>query len=82
MWNLFLTSNSGTWRTLRTIVQGVLGVCIANVDILVQSFSFSADQKAIVVALTMAILSPLMKALGTDADLREIDEMAELESEE
>lgn len=77
MWNLFLTSNKGSWRTLRTIVQGILGVCIANVDILVSSFTFSADQKTIIVAMVMAILAPMMKALGTDADLRELDTESE-----
>lgn len=32
--NRFLTSNEWQWRLLRTIVQGVLGVVVANVDLL------------------------------------------------
>ena len=73
MWNLFLTSNQAKWRTLRTIVQGCIGVLIANADVLVQSLQFGAETKAVIVALVMAILSPCMKALGTDSDLRESD---------
>ena len=32
--NLFLTSNEWQWRQLRTVVQGVLGVVVANVGLL------------------------------------------------
>ncbi len=31
----FLTSNEWEWRLLRTIAQGVLGVIVANIDLLV-----------------------------------------------
>lgn len=70
MWNLFLTSNNAKWRTLRTIVQGIIGVLVANIDLIIGNFSFGAETKAVIVALVMAILSPCMKALGTDSDLR------------
>ena len=73
MWNLFLTSNNAKWRTLRTIVQGIIGVLVANIDLIIGNFSFDASAKAVIVALVMAILSPCMKALGTDSDLRESD---------
>ena len=73
MWNLFLTSNNAKWRTLRTIVQGIIGVLIANIDLIIGNFSFDASTKAVIVALVMAILSPCMKVLGTDSDLRESD---------
>lgn len=33
--NDFLTSNKWQWRFLRTVVQGVLGVVVANLDMLV-----------------------------------------------
>ena len=33
--NDFLTSNEWQWRLLRTVVQGVLGVVVANLDMLV-----------------------------------------------
>ena len=35
MMEAFLTSNEWPWRLARTIVQGVLGVVVANVDMLV-----------------------------------------------
>ena len=73
MWNLFLTSNNAKWRTLRTIVQGIIGVLVANIDLIIGNLSFDASTKAVIVALVMAILSPCMKALGTDSDLRESD---------
>lgn len=31
----FLTSNEWQWRLARTIVQGILGVVVANIDVLV-----------------------------------------------
>ena len=31
----FLNSNEWGWRLLRTVVQGVLGVVVANIDLLV-----------------------------------------------
>lgn len=33
--NVFLTSNEWQWRLPRTVAQGVLGVVVANVDLLV-----------------------------------------------
>lgn len=62
--NKFLTSNGWQYRLLRTIVQGVLGVCIANVDTLVGVAILDPSQRAIVVALVMAVLSPCMALLG------------------
>lgn len=32
--SVFLASNEWQWRLLRTIVQGVLGVVIANLDLI------------------------------------------------
>lgn len=64
--NTFLTSNSWYMRLFRTIVQGVIGVLIANIDLIVSSFDFDAGVKALIVALVMAILSPVMSAIGTD----------------
>lgn len=79
MWNLFLTSNAAKWRTLRTVVQGILGVLIANVDTLTTVFALDGTWKALIVALTMAVLSPIMKALGTDGDLTQTDVEVEVE---
>lgn len=33
--NVFLNSNEWQWRLARTVVQGVIGVLIANVDLIV-----------------------------------------------
>ena len=63
-WKTFLTSNETKYRLARTILQGIIGVLIANLDLLVSQFHLSADMKALVVALVMAILSPLMSELG------------------
>lgn len=64
MWNDFLHSNDTKWRLLRTIVQGIIGVLIANADAIVASFSIPAEYKPAIVALVMAILSPIMSELG------------------
>ena len=62
--NTFLTSNEWQWRLLRTIVQGVLGVIVANIDVLVGAVVLDPASRAIVVALCMAVLSPVMAELG------------------
>lgn len=31
---VFLTSNEWNWKLARTIVQGILGVVVANIDVL------------------------------------------------
>lgn len=60
----FFKSNEWQWRLLRTIVQGIIGFLIANIDLLFANFSMDANTKAIVVGVTMAILSPIMAELG------------------
>lgn len=60
----FLTSNEWQWRLLRTIVQGVLGVLIANIDLIMGWCVIDPSVRALVVALVMAILSPIMAILG------------------
>ena len=60
----FFKSNEWQWRLLRTIVQGVIGFLIANIDLLFANFTMDANTKAIVVGVTMAILSPIMAEIG------------------
>lgn len=60
----FFKSNEWQWRLLRTIVQGIIGFLIANIDLLFANFTLDANTKAIVVGITMAILSPIMAELG------------------
>ena len=69
----FLTSNEWPWRLARTIVQGVLGVVIANIDLILGYAILDPTLRALVVAFVMAILSPVMAALGGgDGDKPEI----------
>ena len=69
--NSFLTSNEWEWRLLRTIAQGVLGVVVANVDLLVGTAVLEPSWRALVVALVMAVLSPLMAEIGKANGLKE-----------
>ena len=68
--NDFLTSNEWQWRLLRTIAQGVLGVVVANIDLLVGVAVLEPTWRALVVALVMAVLSPLMAEIGKGNGLR------------
>ena len=70
----FLNSNDTIYRLGRTILQGVIGVLIANIDLLVSAWSFSPQTKAFIVALVMAVLSPIMSELGVATDSGEDDE--------
>lgn len=58
--NDFLTSNEWQWRLLRTIAQGVLGVVVANIDLLVGVAVLEPTWRALV----MAVLSQLMAEIG------------------
>ena len=60
----FLRSNDWQYRLLRTIVQGVIGVIIANLDIIFSMLTINPTMKPVIVALVMAILSPIMAELG------------------
>lgn len=60
----FLTSNSALYRTLRTVLQGIIGVLIANLDVLIAPLTISDSFKPIIVALCMAVLSPIMAEIG------------------
>lgn len=63
--NDFLTSNEWQWRLLRTIAQGVLGVIVANIDLLVGVAVLEPTWRALVVALVMAALLPLTTDIYT-----------------
>lgn len=59
-----LTGNEWNWRLLRTIAQGVIGVFVANVDLIVGFAVMDPTIRALVVAFVMAVLSPVMAELG------------------
>ena len=65
---VFLTSNKWQYRMLRTMLQGVIGVLIANMDYIISYFNFDPAAKTIIVALSMAVLSPIMAELGKSID--------------
>lgn len=64
----FLNSNEWQWRLARTVVQGVIGVLVANVDLIVGWCVVEPQVRGLVVALVMAILSPVMAELGGGGD--------------
>ena len=70
--NEFLTSNDWQWRLARTILQGVLGVVVANLDLIMGWCVIDPSVRALVVALVMAVLSPVMAAIGGGGDTPEI----------
>lgn len=68
----FLQSNKTVYRLLRTILQGIIGVIVANVDILVGTLAIPMEYRPIIVALVMAVLSPIMSELGKkDGDVND-----------
>ena len=64
----FLNSNEWQWRLARTVVQGVIGVLVANIDLIVGWCVVEPQVRGLVVALVMAILSPVMAELGDGSD--------------
>lgn len=64
----FLTSNDAKYRLLRTIVQGIIGVIVANLDLLLGYTAIPAELRPVITGLVMAVLSPLMAALGGKDD--------------
>ena len=77
--NEFLTSNSPKMRLARTILQGIIGVIIAALPQLMGLYVLDPVWSATIVALVMAVLSPIMAALGeadekVEGDHADIDE--------
>lgn len=69
--NNFFSSNETQWRLIRTIVQGIIGVIIANLDLIIGTFAIDPIWKPIIAGIVMAILSPIMASIGKkegDAD--------------
>lgn len=68
MMDKFLTSNETSYRLARTILQGIIGVLMANLDVIFTALRFTGPEKAMIVALTMAILSPIMGAISSNGE--------------
>ena len=62
--NDFLSSNEPKWRLARTVVQGIIGVLIAALPQLVGLCELDQSVSAMIVAVVMAVLSPIMAMLG------------------
>lgn len=75
--NRFLTSNERQWRLMRTVVQGVLGVVVANVDLLMGVAVLDPTWRALCLAMVMPCSRPLLPSWERRAIL-----MSEYASEE
>jgi hypothetical protein len=64
----FLAGNEWYWRLARTVAQGVVGVLAANVDLIAGCAVLDPSLRALVAALAMAVLSPVMALLGAAGD--------------
>lgn len=65
----FFESNELKYRLLRTIVQGVIGVVIANIDLIVDQVSCINDAiRPVIVLIVIAVLSPIMAQVGKRDD--------------
>lgn len=73
----FMSSNSTSCRLARTIAQGIIGVIIANIDLLIGAISIPTEWKPFIVAMVMAVLSPIMGALSGNNDEEKHDTEAE-----
>lgn len=62
--NKLFHSNDWQYRLYRTIIQGVIGVVIANVDVFISAIQINATWKPVIAAVVMAILSPIMAEMG------------------
>ena len=68
----FLKSNKWQWRLARTIVQGILGVIIANVGLIFGRAVLNHAWRALVVALIIAVLSSVMAELDSCGTAQEV----------
>lgn len=61
-------SNSPLDKCTRTIFQGVIGVVMANIDLLVGYAAIPHEFRPMIVAMVMAILSPIQAAFGSEEE--------------
>lgn len=69
----FLGSNETIYRLARTILQGIIGVLIAYIDVLIGIMAIPNELRPMIVALVMAVLSPIMSELGKNSQVGEQD---------
>lgn len=66
--NKLLTSNDAKYRLIRTIIQGIIGVIITYAADLIGTLNLDPVYAGAIVAVIMAILSPIMAALGKEKE--------------
>lgn len=65
----FFESNELKYRLLRTIIQGVIGVVIANIDLIIGFIPIIPEAlRGVIVLIIMAVLSPVMAEIGKRED--------------
>ena len=64
----FLSSNEALYRLLRTIVQALIGILIANIDVIIGTYVLDPVWRPVIVGACMAVLSPIMAELGKHAE--------------
>jgi phage-related protein len=67
--NTFLCSNKTQWRLIRTIVQGIIGVIIAYLDVILGCFDIPNEMRPMIVATVMAVLSPIMSCIKSQGEV-------------
>ena len=67
--NTFLRSNETQWRLIRTIVQGIIGVIIAYLDVILGCFDIPNEMRPMIVATVMAVLSPVMSCIKSQGEV-------------
>ena len=70
-WKIFLASNETKYRLARTIVQGILASIVAYLDVSVGMAPIPNELRPLIVAIVMAILSPIMSELGASIELND-----------
>ncbi len=61
----FFESNELKYRLLRTIIQGVIGVLVANIDLIIGFIPIIPEAlRGVIVLVIMAVLSPIMAEIG------------------
>lgn len=64
----FLSSNDMLARLLRTILEAVLGVFIANIDMFFDGLTLQPEVKTLIVGIVVAIVSPILASLREKQD--------------
>ena len=67
--NTFLCSNKTQWRLVRTIVQGIIGVIIAYLDVILGCLAIPNEMRPMIVATVMAVLSPIMSCIKSQGEV-------------